>query len=100
MCIRDRHCMMSPPVSRMDILTDAEIDNIISRSTIAAKYNEVIDSQSAYEMLTDKLNEAAKKQEEQKQAEAEKKTEKKVPVHEKGFLDNPIVKSMTRTAGN
>jgi DNA helicase HerA-like ATPase len=94
------HCMMKPPQSRMDILTDAEIDAIVSHSKIAGKYNQVIDSQSAYEILTDKLNNAAKKDEEQKQQQQEEKDDKKSTTHEKGFLDNPIVKSMTRTAGN
>jgi uncharacterized protein len=54
------HCMMRPPQSRMDILTPAEIDAIVARSKIAAKYNQVIDNQSAYEILTAKLEEAAK----------------------------------------
>jgi DNA helicase HerA-like ATPase len=94
------HCMMCPPQSRMDILTDAEIDSIVSHSKIAGKYNQVIDSQSAYEILTDKLNDAQKKSEEHKQEEQEAKDDKKPAKHEKGILDNPIVKSMTRTAGN
>src|SRR5438046_3470920 len=37
------HCMMCSPRSRMDVLTDAEIDAIIAKSKIAAKYNQVID---------------------------------------------------------
>ncbi len=94
------HCMMRPPQSRMDILTDAEIDAVIGRSKIAAKYNQVIDSQSAYEILTEKLEEAAKKDQEVKQQQEEEKTEKKTTGKEKGFFDNPTVKSMTRTAGN
>ncbi|MEI9810961.1 MAG: helicase HerA-like domain-containing protein [Bacteroidota bacterium] len=96
------HCMIKPPQSRMDILTDSEIDSIISKSKIAAKYNQVIDSQSAYEILTAKLNEAAEKTEEiQKQQEAEKETKTKTTTKkEKGFFDDPTVKSMTRTAGN
>jgi DNA helicase HerA-like ATPase len=88
------HCMIRPPQSRMDILTDAEIDVIISHSSIAAKYNAVIDSQSAYEILTAKLEEAASEKEEAKETKAQK-VEK-----EKGILDDPIVRSMTRTAGN
>ena len=88
------HCMIRPPQSRMDILTDAEIDGLVSKSKIAAKYNEVIDSKSAYEMLTEKLEDAAKRNEETKE-------EKKTPAKkEKGFFDDPVVKSMTRTAGN
>jgi hypothetical protein len=90
------HCMVRPPQSRMDILTEGEIDNLVSKSKIAGKYNTVIDSQSAYEILTDKLSDAAKKAEELKAKEEKKTTTKK----DKGFFDNPTVKSMTRTAGN
>ena len=55
------HCMMSPPRSRMDILTPAEIDGIVSKSKLVAKYNQTIDSESAYEILTAKLQDAANK---------------------------------------
>ncbi len=94
------HCMIRPPQSRMDILSDMEIDSIVGHSKIAAKYNQVIDSESAYEILTEKLNEAAKKEAEEKQEETTTKKEKKSTAKEKGILDNPVVKSMTRTAGN
>lgn len=91
------HCMIRPPQSRMDILTDTEIDTLVSKSKIAAKYNEVIDSKSAYEILTEKLEEAAQRDVEEKEEKTEKKTTTK---KEKGFFDDPVVKSMTRTAGN
>lgn len=97
------HCMIRPPQSRMDILTDAEIDTIVAKSKIAAKYNQVVDSQSAYEILTEKLNQAAEKAEEikkQQQEEKEAKTTRTTTKKEKGFFDDPVVKSMTRTAGN
>jgi len=90
------HCMLRAPQSRMDILSDSEIDSLVRKSKIATKYNEVIDSKSAYEMLTEKLEEAAKREEKE-----EEKTTKKAPAKkEKGFFDDPTVKSMTRTAGN
>ncbi len=91
------HCMIRPPQSRMDILTETEIDSLVSKSKIAAKYNQIIDSNSAYEMLTQKLNDAAERDAEQKGETVE---EKKSAKKEKGFFDDPIVKSMTRTAGN
>ncbi|NOT51993.1 MAG: DUF853 family protein [Chitinophagaceae bacterium] len=91
------HCMIRPPQSRMDILTDTEIDGLITKSKIAAKYNQVIDSQSAYEMLTEKLKEASERQEKEAEEKQDKKTTTK---KEKGFFDDPTVKSMTRTAGN
>lgn len=94
------HCMLCSPRSRMDILTDAEIDSVVNKSKIAAKYNQVIDSQSAYEILTEKLNEAAEKTEELKRQEKEEKETRTTTKKEKGFFDDPIVKSMTRTAGN
>src|ERR1700712_3319008 len=55
------HCMMAPPQSRMDILTPAEIDAITAKSKLIPKYNQVIDSESAYEILTQKLQDAADK---------------------------------------
>jgi DNA helicase HerA-like ATPase len=94
------HCMLCSPRSRMDILTDSEIDTIVSKSKIAAKYNQPVDSQSAYEMLTEKLKEAAEKTEEIKKQEQEDKETKTNTKKEKGFFDDPVVKSMTRTAGN
>lgn len=95
------HCMIRPPQTRMDILTEQEIDALVGQSKIAPKYNQVVDSQSAYEILTGKLEEAAERDEKQKAEEAEEKEEKKTPAKkEKGFFDNPTVKSMTRTAGN
>jgi DNA helicase HerA-like ATPase len=94
------HCMLRPPQSRMDILTAEEIDALVSKSKIAAKYNKAVDSQSAYEMLNEKLKEAAEKKEEQQQRKSEEKEERTSTKKEKGFFDDPVVKSMTRTAGN
>lgn len=89
------HCMMCPPQSRMDILTAAEIDTIVSHSAIAGKYNQTIDSQSAYEILTGKLEDASNHQEEKEQ---EEKTDRKTTKKEKGFFDNPVVRQAGRTA--
>jgi DNA helicase HerA-like ATPase len=86
------HTLLCSPRSRMDILAPEEIDAIVSKSKLAAKYNQVIDSRSAYEILTEKLKEAEEKTQQQK--------EKKTTTKEKGIFDDPIVKSMTRTAGN
>ena len=56
------HTMLRPPQSRMDVLTDEEIDDIISNSKIADKYNEVINRESAFEILTEKLNQETESQ--------------------------------------
>lgn len=90
------HCMMSPPRSRMDILTPAEIDSITGKSKLAAKYNQVIDSQSAYEILTAKLNDAANKnggQEQNKKGKPEPSTIEKI-------IDSPVARQVGRTAAS
>lgn len=88
------HTMLCPPSSRMDILTDSEIDNLVASSKIARKYAEAMDSESAYEILTAKLEEAAKKTEE------EKPTTNTTVEKVESFLDNPIVKQVGRTAAS
>ena len=50
--------MMRAPMSRMDILTDAEIQEINKNSKLVKKYSEVIDRESAYEILTKKIESA------------------------------------------
>ena len=50
--------MMRAPMSRMDILTDGEITEINAKSKLVKKYSEAIDRDSAYEMLTKKIESA------------------------------------------
>lgn len=62
------HTMLRAPMSRMDILTDSEIQNIINRSTIIHKYNKVLDRESAFEILNakvERINREAAREEEQ-----------------------------------
>lgn len=49
------HTMMAAPQSRMDVITPAEQDELINASSIARTYNEVIDRNSAYEILNGKI---------------------------------------------
>jgi len=97
------HTMLCAPRSRMDVLTDAEIDDINAKSKMVAKYNKTVDNESAYEILTAKLQEAAEKSA-QEEAEETTSSAKKSVKEEKSTLekvaDNTIVKSMVRTAGN
>ena len=95
------HTMLCAPRSRMDVLTDEEIDGINSRSKMVAKYNKTIDSESAYEILTAKLQEAAERSQEQEQeTTTTKKGTKPPPSTMEKITNNTVVKSMARTAGN
>ncbi|TDO94275.1 helicase HerA-like domain-containing protein [Flavobacterium sp. 245] len=60
--------MMRAPMSRMDILTPDEIEEINGKSKLVKKYSEEIDRESAYEILNKKIeeaNQAVAEQEEQ-----------------------------------
>lgn len=94
------HTMLLPPRSRMDILSDTEIEELVNKSKLAKKYAETIDSESAHEIITAKLEEAAEKTKAAEEQKAEAKEEKKTAKEEKGFFDNPTVKQVGRTAAN
>jgi DNA helicase HerA-like ATPase len=91
------HTMLCSPRSRMDVLTQNEIDSINAKSKLVAKYNTDIDSNSAYEILTAKLEEAAAKN---PPSEVTKKAVKEEPSTFEKIANNSVVKSIARTAGN
>ena len=57
--------MMRAPMSRMDILVDSEISAINAKSKLVKKYSEEMDRDSAYEILTKKIDEAFDQAEEE-----------------------------------
>lgn len=67
--------MLRAPMSRMDILTDDEIETINSNSKLVKKYAEELDRESAYELLNKKIEEANQVQEEQEVTEEPKSNE-------------------------
>ncbi|GAB3363365.1 DUF853 family protein [Arachidicoccus ginsenosidivorans] len=85
------HTLLCSPRSRMDILSAEEIEKVVAGSKLVAKYDQVVDEKSAYEILTDKLAHAAQQSSDQS---AQKQTKKQ----DGGFFSNPIVKSAARTA--
>lgn len=91
------HTMLAPPKSRMDVLTAEEIQVLVNRSKLKAKYGEKIDSHSAYEILYDKLEAATDTVE---AGTAEKRDAPRAKKEEKGFFDNPVVKQVGRTAAS
>jgi len=50
------YTLIRAPQSRMDVLTDGEIDRIVLRSSLVAKYDEVVDRESAAEILQKKMD--------------------------------------------
>lgn len=83
------------PMSRIGVLTTDEIQQIVSSSSIAAKYNEVIDSESAYELLNAKLKAAAENKEEEPTEEKKSKKEEKSTIEK--ISENTMVRQVGRT---
>ena len=94
------HTLLRAPQSRMDILTDSEIDAILRKSSLLKKYNEVIDRESAYEILNGKIEEARseehEKQMKEQKSEAGKSTSRK---QEKSTFEKVVNSTTTRQIG-
>lgn len=78
------HTMLRAPQSRMDVLTDDEINAIIKKSYLVRKYNEVIDRESAYEILSEKIDEFQKAEQQE-----ELRKQKKRPGPPRPVIRNP-----------
>ena len=95
------HVMMTPPKSRMDILSDEEMNALAASSKIISKYNQKIDSESAYELLTEKIKVAEQLSSTNEELEPPTKTEKSTSGRkEQTWIDNPMVKQAGRTAAS
>lgn len=93
------HTLMRPPQSRMDILSPSEIDHFINNSSLVRKYNQEINRESAYEILTEKIQEAAEAAPPPQDSTA---SQSRRPVkEEKGMIekviDNPLARQVGRT---
>ena len=64
--------MMRAPMSRMDILTESEIQEINSKSKLVKKYSELIDRDSAYEILIKKIDAANEQTIEEEETKSER----------------------------
>ena len=86
-------------MSRMDILSDSEIEALVGRSELVRKYNEVIDRESAYEILNKKIEDVRKEEEKQKEAKEAEKASAPKPTTQKTTTKrsgtNPLIKMVT-----
>lgn len=91
------HTLVRAPGTRMDILAPAELQALVAQSELAPKYNEVIDRESASELLAKRLNDH---QEPVEPADVPKP--KKAPKEEPGWVEqasrNTMVRQLGRTA--
>lgn len=84
--------MLRAPMSRMDILSETELQELIDGSKLVKKYNEVIDRESAYEILNEKIERAEKlaKKEEETSSKTTTRSRKRSSTRQ-----NPVIKVLT-----
>lgn len=95
--------MMRAPMSRMDILSDEELKDLLSKSKLVKKYNEAIDRESAYELLNKKIAQAeadeakekARLEKEALEKEQAKQRTSTTSSRRKSTAMNPVVKVLT-----
>ena len=68
--------LMRAPMSRMDILTKDELEELHRKSVLAPKYNDAVDRESAYELLNEKIKKAESEEAKEK-AQQERATVKR-----------------------
>lgn len=89
------HTYLISPESRMDVLSDDEIDTLTSNSDLVAKYEENINKESAYEMLTNRMEQTV--QEAEKQPEVKTKPIKEEPSVFQEVLNSRAGRTFTST---
>jgi hypothetical protein len=90
------HTMLCAPRTRMDVLSSSEQDEIISTSQIANQYNEVINRQSAYEMLSQKIESAVEQEDQPKESNSQKEEGNTLVDRITAVSKNPVVKQVAR----
>ncbi len=87
--------MLRAPMSRMDILTEKEIDEVIGNSKLISKYNKTVDRESAYELLNEKIKRINKEKTEEDDYKEREKTRRKSSSRSRSTRMNPIIKVLT-----
>jgi len=87
--------MLRAPMSRMGILTPSELKEVIGISKIRRKYNEEIDRESDYELLSDKIERINKRNDEELRQIEEVKKFRNRPYSRRSTRMNPVLKVVT-----
>lgn len=82
--------LLRAPMSRMDILTEKELKDVIKKSSLVKKYGEVIDRESAYEILNEKIEKA-----EVLAAKEKAKPKTRSRTTRRSTRQNPVIKVLT-----
>ena len=86
--------LLRAPMSRMDVLTNTELNSLIDNSSLVKKYEKNIDRESAYEILEDKIK-ASEEQKAQEEIREEKEQNNRRKTSRRSTRQNPLVKVLT-----
>ena len=94
------HTMLRAPMSRMDVLTDAELRELVEGSRLASRYNRSVNRESAQEILEAKMHRAeelnAPRQEEMKRARRRASNKRQRTMLDE-ILSSPVSRQVSRT---
>ncbi|WP_422081541.1 helicase HerA-like domain-containing protein [Ulvibacterium sp.] len=82
--------LLRAPMSRMDVLTESELEDVIDSSKLVGKYGETIDRESAYEILNQKIEKAEALAEKERNQPTRRRTSTR-----RSTRQNPVVKVLT-----
>jgi hypothetical protein len=91
------HTLMRAPITRMDVLSPLEIDGVVARSELAKTYNEMIDRESAFELLEKRLKAHAEAPEQTANGDKAREPEKKETSVIEDISKNTMVRQVGRT---
>lgn len=87
--------MLRAPMSRMDILTKPELKDIIKKSSLYYKYHERLDRESAFEILSEKIQKIHDKAKQEELKESRRTTSRRTSKRSSTSRMNPVVKVVT-----
>ena len=93
------HTLVRAPISRMDILTESEIDELVRGSQLVPKYNQEMDRESAFELLERKMEQVEKEQEKAKLPRPSAPTSRTRSKPEESFIEELSKNTMVRQVG-
>ena len=87
--------MLRAPMSRMDVLTDSELKSVVDNSKLVKKYNDIVDRESAYEILNEKIEKAEIAAEKAKEKEEKETVSRRSTRRRTSTRQNPLIKVLT-----
>ncbi|MBM3441975.1 MAG: DUF853 family protein [Bacteroidetes bacterium] len=94
------HTCLRPPSSRMGTLSNEEILSLVASSPLVSKYDRALDIHSAYEMLSEKLQQRANSSDDPERTLRSGGSTRKEPTTLENILESPVARQVGRTAAS